>query len=117
MNDLKDNEIDHKFCIFFNNFRKKFQLLLYIKISNQQTSSYGVPNNAESSRHPIHLVNMGINNDDEHSNSQMLYDDGDDDVESGKLKCSRNNCFLDRSWEIRISFLTYFYFLNNYINR
>lgn len=53
--------------------------------SNLQTSRYGLAQNADtSSRHPIHLVNMGINNDDENSNSQMLYEDGDDDIESGK---------------------------------
>ena len=53
--------------------------------SNLQASSYGLANHADtSSRHPIHLVNMGINNEDENSNSQMLYEDGDDDIESGK---------------------------------
>ena len=61
------------------------QNILYKNSSNLQASSYGLENNAvTSSRHPIHLVNMGINNEDENSNSQMLYEDGDDDIESGK---------------------------------
>ena len=53
--------------------------------SNLQASNFGLAQNADtSSRHPIHLVNMGINNDDENSNCQMMYEDGDDDIESGK---------------------------------
>lgn len=35
-------------------------------------------------------MSMGINNDDENSNSQMIYEDGEDDAESGKLISSIN---------------------------
>ena len=40
-------------------------------------------------------MSMGINNDDENSNSQMLYEDGEDDAESGKLiSCINRNYSL-----------------------
>ena len=69
-------------------------LIVHLKFRNLHASKYGQPNSADGSHHPIHLMSMGINNDDENSNSQMLYEDGEDDAESGKLISSINKNIL-----------------------
>ena len=54
------------------------QLNLYIF----STHHFGVPNNA-STPHQAQFMNIGTGNEEEGCANEMLFDDGDDDVESG----------------------------------
>ena len=62
--------MDH-FVYFFKQF------------SNIPANSFRMANEVQTP-HQIHLMNMNIGNEDENSSNQMMFEDAEDDIESGK---------------------------------